>query len=134
MPYEFVASPRYVEGTTLRLREQSEKGGPTIFKLTQKVPARGSGAQEGFITSMYLTKDEFCVLAQLPATTLGKTRHSAPPFGIDVFEGTLEGLILSEAEFDSATAADALTLPSFIGSEVSGDDRFKGGRLVRASR
>jgi hypothetical protein len=71
---------RYIEGTTLRLREQSEERGPTIFKLTQKVPARGSGAKEGLITSMYLTKGEFCVLAQLPATTLDKTRHSVPPF------------------------------------------------------
>ena len=57
-----------------------------------------------------------------------------PPFGIDVFEGTLEGLLLGEAEFDSAAAAEALTLPSFIGAEVSGDNRFTGGRLVRASR
>ncbi|MGA2813971.1 MAG: hypothetical protein ABSG16_21415 [Candidatus Acidiferrum sp.] len=124
----------YIEGTTLRLREQSEEGGPTIFKLTQKVPARASGAQEALITSMYLTKDEFCVLAQLSAKKLSKTRHSVPPFGIDVFEGTLEGLLLGEAEFDSAAAAEALTLPSFIGAEVSGDNRFTGGRLVRASR
>lgn len=124
----------YIEGTTLRLREQSEEGGPTIFKLTQKVPARATGAQEGLITSMYLTKDEFCVLAQLSAKKLSKTRHSVPPFGIDVFEGTLEGLLLGEAEFDSATAADALTLPSFIGAEVTGDNRFTGGRLVCASR
>jgi CYTH domain-containing protein len=124
----------YIEGTTLRLREQSEEGGPTIFKLTQKVPARASGAQEALITSMHLTKDEFCVLAQLSAKKLCKTRHSVPPFGIDVFEGTLEGLLLGEAEFDSAAAAEALTLPSFIGAEVSGDNRFTGGRLVRASR
>lgn len=125
---------RYIDGTTLRLREQSEERGPTIFKLTQKVPARASGAQEGLITSMYLTKDEFCVLAQLPAKKLSKTRHSVPPFGIDVFEGALEGLLLGEAEFDSAAAADALRLPSFIGAEVSADNRFTGGRLVRASR
>jgi CYTH domain-containing protein len=124
----------YIEGTTLRLREQGEEGGPTIFKLTQKVPARASGAQEALITSMYLTKDEFCVLAQLSAKKLSKTRHSVPPFGIDVFEGTLEGLLLGEAEFDSAAAAEALTPPSFIGAEVSGDNRFTGGRLVRASR
>jgi hypothetical protein len=26
---------RYIDGTTLRLREQSEDGGPTMFKLTQ---------------------------------------------------------------------------------------------------
>jgi len=124
----------YIVGTTLRLREQSEESSPTIFKLTQKVPARASGAQEGLITSMYLTREEFCVLAQLPAKKLSKTRHSVPPFGIDIFEGALEGLLLAEAEFDSAAAADALRLPSFVGAEVSADNRFTGGRLVCASR
>jgi CYTH domain-containing protein len=127
-------SDRYIEGTALRLREQSEDGGLTMFKLTHKVPARASGAQQGFITSMYLTQDEFCVLAQLSAKKLSKTRYSVPPFGIDVFEGTLQGLVLAEAEFDSAAAADALTLPSFMLREVSADNRFTGGQLVRASR
>ena len=125
---------RYIDGTALRLRKQSEDGGPIIFKLTQKLPVRSSGAQQGFITSMYLTEDEYGVLAQLSAKTLGKARHSVPPFGIDVFEGPLQGLLLAEAEFDSAAAADALTIPGFISQEVSGDDRFTGGRLVRASR
>jgi CYTH domain-containing protein len=83
---------------------------------------------------MYLTKDEFGVLAQLSAKKLSKTRYSVPPFGIDVFEGTLQGLVLGEAKFDSAAAADALTLPSFILGEVSADNRFTGGQLVRASR
>jgi CYTH domain-containing protein len=125
---------RYIDGTTLRLREQNEEHAPTMFKLTQKVPARASGAHQGLITSMYLTQDEFCVLAQLSAKTLSKMRFSVPPFGIDVFEGSLAGLVLGEAEFDSVAAADALTLPSFIGPEVSADSRFTGGRLVGASR
>ena len=125
---------RYISDTGLRLREQSDDGGTTIFKLTQKVPVRAEGAQQGFITSMYLAKDEFCVLAQLPARILSKSRYSVPPFGIDVFEGTLEGLVLAEAEFDSPSAADALTLPSFIRREVTADDRFTGGQLVRAPR
>ena len=125
---------RYIAGTALRLREQCEDGGPIVYKLTQKVPARASGAQQGFITNIYLTKDEFCVLAQLPARQLRKTRYSVPPFGIDVFEDTLAGLVLAEAEFDSAAAADALTLPPFVLAEVTNDDRFTGGRLVGASR
>jgi hypothetical protein len=57
----------YIDGTTLRLRQQNEDNAPTIFKLTQKVPAQANGAQEGLTTSMYLTQDKFCVLAQLPA-------------------------------------------------------------------
>lgn len=124
----------YIEGTTLRLRKQSYNDGLTTFKLTQKLPVRGNGAQQGFITSMYLTQDEFHVFAQLPARRLTKTRFSVPPFGIDVFDGLLEGLILAEAEFDSATAAETLTVPFFVVGEVSADDRFTGGQLVRASR
>ena len=125
---------RYIDGTTLRLREHSEDGGPMMFKLTQKVPAQESGAQQGLITTIYLTGDEFCVFAQLSAKRLSKTRYSVPPFGIDVFEGELEGLVLAEAEFDSAAQADALTPPAFNLQEVSADTRFTGGQLVRASR
>jgi CYTH domain-containing protein len=125
---------RYIDGTTLRLREQSDEGGPTMFKLTQKIPAGASGAQQGLITTIYLTRDEFCVFAQLSAKKLSKIRYSVPPFCIDVFEGELEGLLLAEAEFDSAADAEALRLPSFILQEVSADTRFSGGQLVRASR
>src|SRR5581483_10795470 len=98
---------RYIDGTRLRLREQSD-GGPAIYKLTQKIPERASGAQQGSITSIYLTEGEFRLLAQLPAKMLSKVRHSVPPFGIDVFEGTLQGLRLAEAEFNSIAESDAL--------------------------
>jgi CYTH domain-containing protein len=125
---------RYIDGTNLRLREPSDDGGPAIFKLTQKLPARASGAQQGMITSMYLSQDEFLALARLPARQLHKTRYSVRPFGVDVFEGELDGLLLAEAEFDSAEDADKLTIPSFIHAEVSADDRFTGGQLVGASR
>jgi CYTH domain-containing protein len=125
---------RYINGTTLRLREQREDGAPTIFKLTQKVPVAAGAAQQGWVTIMYLAQDEFCVFAQLPAKKLCKTRYSVPPFGIDVFEGLLEGLVLAEAEFDSEVAASELVVPSFIVREVTTDSRFSGGRLARATR
>jgi CYTH domain-containing protein len=125
---------RYIHGARLRLREQTDDDGSAVFKLTQKISERGDGAQQGFITTMYLKRDEFDVLAQLPANTLAKSRYSVPPFGIDVFEDQLEGLVLAEAEFASPEDAAALEIPSFICSEVSADDRFTGGRLVLASR
>jgi len=125
---------RYIDGTLLRLREQTDDGGSAIFKLTQKVPERAGGAQQGFITTIYLTEDEFRVLAHLSAKKLSKTRYSVPPFGIDVFEGALQGLRLAEAEFNSAAEAEDLILPSYILREVTDDDRFTGGQLVCASR
>ena len=127
-------SDRYIEGTTLRLRQQSDSDGRTVFKLTQKLADQANGARQGLITSMYLTSVEFIMLAKLPAKELTKTRLSVPPFGIDVFDGVLSGLILAEAEFNSDAEAAALALPSFIGHEVSNDSRFTGGHLVSVSR
>ena len=125
---------RYIADTTLRLRELQEDGRAPVFKLTQKLSAPASGAQQGLITTMYLAESEFRLLAQLPANEIRKTRCSVPPFGIDVFHDTLEGLFLAEAEFDTPLEADALALPSFILREVSADRRFTGGELARASR
>lgn len=127
-------SDRYIEGTSLRLRQQSDGDGRAVFKLTQKLPGEMGRGQQGLITSMYVTRDEFNVLAALPAKALTKVRHSVPPFGIDVFEGALQGLVLAEAEFDSGAEASALILPSFIVAEVSDDRRFAGGSLVTVSR
>jgi CYTH domain-containing protein len=123
----------YIENTTLRLREQREDGAPNIYKLTQKLPAVANGAQQGFITSMFLTADEFSVFAELPSKVLCKTRFSIPPFGVDRFAGTLAGLLMAEAEFDSAAAAQALVLPPWNSKEVSNDIRFTGGNLVHSS-
>jgi CYTH domain-containing protein len=77
--------------------------------------------------SMHLTKHEFALLSKLPAKILTKTRHSVPPFGIDVFDDLLGGLVLAETEFNSAAEASDLVLPSFIKHEVSDDPRFTGG-------
>ena len=125
---------RYIDGTRLRLRHQSDDGGPATFKLTQKVPAPANRTQQALITSIYLTPDEFRLLDQLPGKILRKVRYSVPPFGIDVFEGVLHGLLLAEAEFNSAAEADALIIPDFILHEVTDDERFTGGQLVCASR
>jgi CYTH domain-containing protein len=124
---------RYLDGTNLRLRRQSN-GEAIEYKLTQKLRAAGNGARQGLITTIYLTESEFRVLQNLPAKVLNKTRYSVPPFGIDVFADELRGLVLAEAEFYSEEEACSLTLPSYIVREVTDDLRFTGGELVRASR
>ena len=124
---------RYINGTTLRLRQEADAE-LTVFKLTQKLRAVSTGARQGLITTMYLTEDEFRILEKLPAQVLKKTRYSVPPFGIDVFEDTLAGLVIAEAEFNSAEEASQWPLPPFILHEVTDDARFTGGELVRTSR
>ncbi len=125
---------RYIDGTRLRLRQMIESDGTEVLKLTQKISERATGARQGLITNMYLSREEFDVLTKLPAKVLAKTRHSVRPFGIDVFDGTLDGLIMAEAEFSSDEEASSLVIPSFVHEEVTDDSRFTGGSLVAATR
>ena len=125
---------RYIDSTTLRLRRQRDDDGSLRFKLTQKLPAGADGPLQGLITTIYLTEEEYDVLAKLPAHTLAKARLSLPPFGIDVFEGELKGLVMAEAEFASAEDAAALHLPKFLIREVTDDVRFTGGQLSRTTQ
>ncbi|MET7311139.1 hypothetical protein ACWD7C_22415 [Streptomyces sp. NPDC005134] len=130
-----VITDRYLEGTRLRLRRAERPDiGTCEFKLTQKVPADGRGAVQGLITNMYLSPDEYRLLASLPAAVLVKTRLSVPPLGIDVFEPPLHGLVLAEAEFAGDEEARAFVPSPECLAEVTDDPRFTGGRLVRASR
>ena len=121
---------RYIAGTSLRLREELEEGSAPVYKLTQKIALT---AEQGWITTIYLTDAEYSLFTQLPAGVLRKTRYSVPPFGIDVFEGTLQGLVMAEAEFGSDAEAAALPIPPFLFREVTSDPRFTGGSLACAS-
>ncbi len=135
---------RYFDGTRLRLRRYNEvdrdpstgdsSPAVTVCKLTQKVPDPGPSGQQGLITNTYLSEAEYELLARLPCRPLKKTRYSVPPFGVDVFDPPLDGLVLAEAEPATADEADALAPPAGAVADVTTDERFTGGRLVRATR
>jgi CYTH domain-containing protein len=123
----------YLPGTRLRLRRAVDTAdGGTIYKLTQKVPAADGGP--GLITTVYLDAVEYERLATVPALELRKTRHSMPPFGVDVFAPPLHGLFLAEREFSSDEDLHAFAPPPFALAEVTSDPRFAGGRLVVTAR
>jgi len=65
---------------------------------------------------------------------LTKTRYSVPPFGIDVFDPPLHGLVLAEAEFDTDADMQNFQPPDSVIVQVTSDARFTGGRLVHTSR
>ena len=123
----------YVTGTRLRLREARPlEGGEPMRRLGRKADV---DAATRLITSIYLTQVEFGLLADLPGRTLRKVRHHLAPMNgveiaVDVFEDTLAGLILAEAEFDSAKAMAAFAGPDFALREVTDDARYAGGALA----
>ena len=128
-------SDLYITGTRIRLRravETTASGSTTSYKFTQKVPAPAGGP--GLITTMYLNEAEHSVLSGLPGSRLTKTRYSVPPFGVDVFTGTLAGLLMAEIEFESAEEEKHFPVPPDVIAEVTADPRLSGGRLTLTKR
>jgi CYTH domain-containing protein len=126
---------RYLTGTRVRLRrvaELTDDGEQVVYKLTQKIPS--PSGRPGLMTTIYLHEEEHRAFASLPAAVLHKTRHSMPPFGIDVFEGVLAGLYLAEAEFTGDDEMAEFAPPPFVLAEVTGDRRLTGGHLATATR
>lgn len=122
---------RYLRGTRLRLRRITDldvAGGGATYKLTQKIPAEAGGP--GLITTVYLSAAEYAALDDVPADTLRKIRSSFPPLGVDTFVGPLTGLVLAEAEFETAAAETSFARPAEAIAEVTNDARFTGGCLV----
>lgn len=129
--HQVLIEDRYLRGTRLRLRRMTDLAEPGIrltYKLTQKIPTV-SGAP-GLITTLYLSAAEYTAMLDIPADTLRKIRSSFPPLGVDVFEGPLQGLVLAEAEFETAADEANFHLPAQAVAEVTADVRFTGGRLV----
>jgi CYTH domain-containing protein len=126
-----IIEDRYLRGTRLRLRRSTNVDDPNdvIFKLTQKIPA--ANAAPGLITTVYLSRAEYDVLAGIAADPIRKVRSSIPPLGVDVFEGPLTGLVLAEAEFEDDAGRHAFEIPGDAVAEVTSDIRFTGRALAR---
>ena len=125
----------YLSGTRMRVRRhvsRASSGTEVLYKLTQKIP--DTGGTPVWITTLYLSEAEHGVLARLGGFSLEKTRYSIPPFGVDVFQPPLDGLVLAEIEFGSEHEMRRFRPPAWSAAEVTTDVRFTGGRLVATSR
>ena len=94
--------------------------------LTIKGISSASGMSR-FEWEKELTLEEGEMLFQLALpTVIVKKRYIVPQgalsFEVDVFEGDHQGLILAEIEL--ASESTSIVLPSWIGKEVTGDQRY----------
>ncbi len=125
----------YIEGTRIRLRRSVGivDGEPEkLIKLTQKLPFdNAAGGCQGVITTMYLDDAEYERLSMLPGTRLTKRRLSFPPMGVDVFEGSLAGLLIAEIEFDDDESMNAFAPPSYCSREITTLAEYRGVNLAR---
>jgi adenylate cyclase len=114
------------DGTEVRLRQIGEQ-------FFQTVKSEG-GLVRGEI-EVELTKQQFEAL--WPATAgrrLEKTRYRVPWAGkqveIDVYDGSLAGLVVAEVEFTSAAESVQFTAPPWFGTEVTEDEAYKNVHLA----
>jgi CYTH domain-containing protein len=128
---------RYIVGTRLRLRRiEPLDGGESTYKFGQKEAPSPPDFSRTTITNIYLTANEYHVLAEVAANELRKCRytlvHDGHQYSIDAFEGDLAGLVLAEVSFEAERELDAHPTPSFATRDVSQDVRFTGAELAMA--
>lgn len=124
----------YLDDSRLRLRAvTSFDAAASRFKLCKKYGSDDPAS--GPIVNIYLSAAEHAMLSALPGRALRKRRHTVAhagrAFSLDVFEGPLTGLVLCEAEADSAEAIRALAFPPWAVREVTADPFFTGANLAR---
>jgi CYTH domain-containing protein len=65
---------------------------------------------------------------------LEKTRYEVPhgdlTIEVDVYENSLEGMVVAEVEFESRDASDAFEAPPWLGREVTGEPSYANESLA----
>lgn len=125
----------YITGTRLRLRKSRwVPAREWTLKLTQKHAPAPPDFSRTLITSLYLNEREYETLSIFEANELRKNRypykHEGRSYSVDVFLGSLYGLILAETDFETDEEMDAFQPPPFAFADVTRDELFTGGRLV----
>ncbi len=114
------------DANTIRIRRAGER-----MLVTWKSPRRGACRDE--IEFAIEPADGEELLARVPAgRRLEKTRyrveHAGAVWEIDVFGGSLSGLILAEIELDRED--QGVVLPPWVEREVTADARYRNSRLA----
>ncbi|MBB3999614.1 CYTH domain-containing protein [Aureimonas pseudogalii] len=115
------------EGLTVRVRRR--EGRPAVLTLKT-----GSGLSRGEFEYDIPDADADALEAAHLGTVIEKRRHLVPlgslTIEVDVFAGPFAPLVTAEIELPAAD--HAVTLPSWIGREVTDDPRYGNGAMALA--
>jgi CYTH domain-containing protein len=136
-PYSKVFEDKYLAGTRLRLRIQTDTDtGRRLIKLNKKLESPSPYFRT--IGRILLSPGEYEILASASGNALRKIRHYhyhlGQAFSVDRFEGELDGLVLCETEAEGLDELMRIELPAFATREVTEDPFFTGGNLCRTTR
>lgn len=114
------------DGTEVRVRQKGDKYFQTI---------KSDGGLVRCEIEIELQKAQYDALWQVTAgRRLEKTRYEIvvdeAKIELDVYKGTLTGLIVAEVEFPSVRAAEKFSQPAWFGQEVTEDKRYRNRNLA----
>ena len=118
----------YIAGSRLRLRRVETRDGEVVYKLGKKYGKRDNWGEP--VTSLYLTRDEYVVLASLVGARAGKVRYSVAGGSLDVYVSPRSGLAIFETEFATDEAARTYCPPDFVTNEVTSDENYCGRTIA----
>ena len=124
----------YLPNTRCRLRKVTRPTGEVIWKFTQKY-LRGDHGLNCVITNIYLNETEAQLFwSSFEGYPLNKTRYHLQEgvhrYSIDVFHGSLTGLILSELDLSDEGALLAVEMPGWASEEVTASLEYTGFELA----
>lgn len=123
--------PKSSNHPKLRIRKDGDR-----YEITKKVHPTGDASrhEEQTIT---LTQAEFEELIKLDGKKVHKVRYYYPYKNkiaeIDVFQKTLEGLVLVDFEFDTLEEKESFEMPDFSLADVTQEEFIAGGMLCGKS-
>ncbi len=120
--------PTSSEHAILRVRKRGD-----TFEITKKVPVSGTDSSHQNENTIPLTKEEFDELATLQGKRVRKIRYNFEENGvayeIDVFQDSLEGLVLVDVEFTSNEEKALFTPPDWVLADVT-QEKFVAGGVI----
>lgn len=112
------------DGSEVRIRQEGNK----YFRV--KKTGKGKTRQE--TPPEELTKEEFDGLwPKTEGKRLRKTRYQVESMEVDIYQKNLSGLIIAEKEFDSEEESCQFIPLSWLGKEVTDDERYKNQSLAQ---
>ena len=108
------------------------KNGETLYFYTEKGEGDLCREEEEYEIPAYSYEN---LMELTISTAIQKTRHYIPltetlTAELDVYSGSLEGLITAEVEFESLEDSESFTAPDWFGEEITCDKKYKNKNLA----